>query len=293
MRRATGPTRLILAGLKVLGVAVILVWSLGPVYWSIVTSLSRSVDLTSRPLHLFPPRLTLQHYAHLFGASGTFQGTATQSVWPEYRHALLNSLVTCGLSTVVVLVLTVAAGYAFTRLRFFGRDALFAAIVATMAIPVYTVMIPVFRIMVSLKLIDTYLGITLVYATAFAPLALWLMRSFYQSIPVSLEEAAWIDGASRLHALWRIVLPLAAPGIVAAAIVTFLNAWAQFVIPLVFSTTFATKPLTVLIPTFVTRNYVNYGLMNAAGVLAMIPPILVVVFLNRYLINGLTTGSSK
>lgn len=279
--------------LKWLSVALILVWSLGPVYWSIVTSLSRSVDLTSRPLHLIPPKLTLQHYNHLFGASGTFQGTATQSVWPEYSRALVNSLVTSGLATVLVLVLTVAAGYAFTRLRFWGRDVLFAAIVATMAIPVYTVMIPVFRIMVSLKLIDTYLGITLIYATAFAPLALWLMRSFYQSIPVSLEEAAWIDGASRLHTLWRIVLPLAAPGIVAAAIVTFLNSWAQFVIPLVFSTTFATKPLTVLIPTFVTRNYVNYGLMNAAGVLAMIPPIVVVVFLNRYLINGLTAGSGR
>ncbi len=185
------------------------------------------------------------------------------------------------------------ADYAFTRLNFPGRDVIFGLIVATMAIPVFTVMIPVFRIMVSVHLINTYIGITLIYTTAFAPLALWLMRNFFQGIPIALEEAARIDGATRLRTLWRIVLPLAAPGIVAAAVVTFLNAWAQFVIPLVFSTTLATKPLTVLIPTFATRYYTNYGLMNAAGVLAMIPPIIIVIFLNRYLINGLTAGSVK
>jgi multiple sugar transport system permease protein len=179
------------------------------------------------------------------------------------------------------------------RLRFPGRNILFVLVVATMAIPAYTVMIPLYRLMIALGLIDTYVGITLIYVSAFLPLALWLMRTVYQALPISLEEAAWLDGAGRIYTLVRIVLPLAAPGLIAAAILTFLNAWGQFIVPLVFSPTLATKPLTVLIPEFVTRNYVDYGLMNAAGILAIIPPILLVIFLNRYLVSGLMAGAQK
>jgi multiple sugar transport system permease protein len=112
-------------------------------------------------------------------------------------------------------------------------------------------------------------------------------------LPPSVEEAARLDGAGRVRTLVSIVLPLAAPGLVAAAILTFLSAWGQFAVPLVFSPTLATKPLTVLIPEFVGKNYVDYGLMNAAGVLAILPPLAVVLFLNRYLVRGLTAGAGK
>eukprot|EP01035_Chromulina_nebulosa_P060559 gene60559-82849_t len=154
-------------------------------------------------------------------------------------------------------------------------------------------MIPLYRIMIGAGLVDTYLGVTLIYVSAFLPLALWLMRSVYQAMPLALEEAAWLDGASKLYTLVRIVLPLAGPGLVATAILTFLSAWGQFMVPLVFSPTLATKPLTVLIPEFVTRNYVDYGLMNAAGIVAIVPPVLLVVFLNRFLVQGLMAGASK
>jgi multiple sugar transport system permease protein len=154
-------------------------------------------------------------------------------------------------------------------------------------------MIPVYRLLVSMHLIDTYLGITLVHVSTFLPLALWLMRSTYKTLPISLEEAASLDGAGRLYILWRIVIPLSAPGLVASAILTFLGVWGQFLVPLIFSPTMSTKPLTVLIPEFVTRNYVDYGLMNAAGLLAAIPPLLLVMFLNRFLIRGLTAGTTK
>jgi multiple sugar transport system permease protein len=162
-----------------------------------------------------------------------------------------------------------------------------------MAIPAYTVMIPLYRLMISLSLIDTMTGVILIYVSAFLPLALWLMRSIYQAIPISLEEAAYLDGAGKTYTLLRIILPLAAPGLIAAAILTFLNAWGQFMVPLVFSPTLATKPLTVLIPEFVTRNYIDYGLMNAAGIIAVVPPILLVIFLNRFLVSGLMAGSGK
>jgi len=274
-------------------VALLLLWSLGPIYWAIATSLTKPTDLVAQPPHFFPPELTLEHYAKLLGASSTFLGTEVQSVWPQFSRALINSLVTSFAATIVTVVLAAFGAYAFVRLRFPGRDFIFVLVVASLAIPAYTVMIPVYRLLVSVQLIDTYLGITLIYVSAFLPLALWLMRSVYQSLPLSLEEAAWLDGAGRTYTLCRILLPLAAPGLIASAILTFLSAWGQFMIPLVFSPTLATKPLTVLIPEFVTKNYVDYGLMNAAGVLAIVPPILVVLFLNRYLVRGLTAGAGK
>ncbi len=275
------------------GIAVLLLWSLGPIYWSIVTSFTRPTDLLSASPHLVPPEVTFEHYANLLGATSTYQGKATQSVWPQFSRALVNSLLTSLLATVVTVVLAAFGGYAFVRLRFPGRDIIFVLVVATLAIPAYTVMIPLYRLMIALGLVDTYLGVTLIYVSAFLPLALWLMRSVYQSLPLSVEEAAWLDGAGRMHALVRIVMPLAAPGLIASAILTFLSAWGQFMIPLVFSPTLATKPLTVLIPEFVSKNYVDYGLMNAAGVLAIVPPMLVVLFLNRYLVRGLMAGSGK
>ncbi|WP_397453295.1 carbohydrate ABC transporter permease [Pseudomonas sp. NA-150] len=276
-----------------LAVGLLLFWSLGPIYWAVVTSLTPPKDMLTSSLSLWPQQPTLEHYAKLFGASSLSQGNQVQSVWPQFRAAFFNSLVTSVAATLVTVCIAAFGGYAFVRLKFPGRDVLFGLLVASMAVPAYTVMIPLYRLMISLGLIDTYLGVTLIYVSAFLPLALWLMRSVYQSLPVSLEEAAWLDGAGRTYTLVRIVLPLATPGLIASAILTFLSAWGQFMVPLVFSPTLATKPLTVLIPEFVTRNYVDYGLMNAAGVVAMLPPVLLVIFLNRFLVRGLIAGATK
>jgi multiple sugar transport system permease protein len=274
-------------------VVVLLIWSIGPIYWSLVSSLTSPIDLVSPDPHFWPPKVTFEHYAKLLGATSQSQGNEVQSVWPQFSRAFLNSLLTSIASTILTVLIAAFGAYAFVRLRFPGRDLIFILVVATLAIPAYTVMIPLYRLMISLKLIDTYTGVILIYISAFLPLALWLMRSVYQAMPVSLEEAAWLDGASKTYTLVRIVMPLAAPGLIASAILTFLNAWGQFMVPLVFSPTLKTKPLTVLIPEFVTRNYVDYGLMNAAGILAIIPPVLLVLFLNRYLVQGLMAGASK
>ncbi len=285
--------RLFVNAALTLGAAVLLLWSLGPIYWSLVASLTAPNALVSDNLHLWPVAPTLEHYAKLFGATSTSQGNEVQSVWPQFSRALVNSVVTAALATVVTVAIAAIGAWAFVRLTFPGRDVLFVAVVATLAVPGFTVLIPLYRLMIAAGLIDTYIGVTLIYVSAFLPLALWLMRSVYQAMPLSLEEAAWIDGASKFYTLLRIVLPLAGPGLVACAILTFLSAWGQFMIPLIFSPSLATKPLTVLIPEFVTRNYVDYGLMNAAGIVAIVPPVILVLFLNRFLVQGLMAGASK
>jgi multiple sugar transport system permease protein len=274
-----------------LGVTLLLVWSLGPVYWAISSSLMRGVDLTSTPINFLPPVLSWESYGKLLG--GMFGQVSGGSAWLDFSRALTNSLVLGLGATVITVIAAASAAYAAVRLHFPGRNLIFILVVATIAVPGYTVLIPLYRMMVSLKLIDTYLGIILIYVSAYLPLAMWMMRSIYESLPQSVEEAAYMDGAGRLYTLFRIVLPLAAPGLIAASILTFLGAWGQFAVPLVFAPTMATKPLTVLIPEFATKNFIDYGLINAAGVLAMIPPALVVIFLNRYLMSGLLAGSGK
>jgi multiple sugar transport system permease protein len=273
-----------------LGIALLLLWSLGPIYWNLASSITPSDDFSARPIHFFPEHFTLHHYGRLLGIDVGSLGET--QVWSQFRAALWNSVVTAFASTVVCVAMSALGGYAFTRLSFPGRQTLFIAVVATLAIPGYAVLIPLYRLMIGLHQVDTVTGVTAIYVSAYLPLSLWLLRSVFEQLPLSLEEAAQLDGAGKLYIFFRIVLPLVGPGLTAAAILTFLGAWGQYLVPLIFSPS-ATKPLTVLIPEFATKNFIDYGLITAAGSIAIIIPALVVIFLNRYLVSGLLAGSIK
>ncbi|MBY5769852.1 carbohydrate ABC transporter permease [Rhizobium leguminosarum bv. viciae] len=272
------------------GVVVLLIWSLGPIYWTIASSVTSSEDFSTRPINFFPQHFTLDHYSRLLGINIARIGGV--EVFKQFRAALLNSVVTSIAATLLCVAISSLGAYAFTRLQFPGRKALFVAVVATLAIPAYAVLIPLYQIMIKLHLVDTYVGVSLIYVSAFLPLSLWLLRSVFEALPIALEEAAQLDGAGRLYIFFNIVLPLAGPGLTAAAILTFLGAWGQYLVPLIFSPQ-ATKPLTVLIPEFVTKNFIDYGLITASGSIAIVIPALVVIFLNRYLVSGLLAGSVK
>jgi multiple sugar transport system permease protein len=274
----------------IVGVVLLLLWSLGPIYWTLVSAVTPSADFSARPIHFFPQHFTFDHISRLLGINVERIGGVL--VWAQFRAALFNSIATSLAATVLCVAIAAIGGYAFTRLDFPGKRVIFLLVIATLAVPGYAVLIPLYRIMIGLKLIDTYLGITLIYISAYLPLTLWLMRSVFASLPIALEEAAQLDGAGRLRIFFNIVLPLVGPGLTAAAILTFLGAWGQYLVPLIFSPS-ATKPLTVLIPEFVTKNFIDYGLITASGTIAIIIPALVVILLNRYLVTGLLAGSVK
>ena len=273
-----------------LGVALLLLWSLGPIYWNLASSVTPSADFSARPIHFFPQHFTFDHYSRLLGINVDRIGGV--EVWRQFRLALLNSVITSAAATLLCVAVSALGAYAFTRMRFPGRDVLFGLVVATLAVPAYAVLIPLYQIMIKMHLVDTYVGVALIYVSAYLPLSLWLLRSVFEALPLALEEAAQLDGAGRLYILFKIVLPLAGPGLTAAAILTFLGAWGQYLVPLIFSPQ-ATKPLTVLIPEFVTKNFIDYGLITASGSIAIVIPALVVIFLNRYLVSGLLAGSVK
>lgn len=272
------------------GISVLLLWSLVPFYWTFASSLTPTADFNARPINFYPQHPTVEHYLRLLGISdGTLGGV---DVAKQFRLALFNSILTSGAATVLCVLMSLLGAYAFSRLDFPGRQLLFYAIIATMAIPGYAVIIPLFRIMIALGQMDAYLGVTLIYVSAFLPLCLWLLKGLLDSLPISLEEAARMDGAGHMTILIAIIVPIAAPGIAAAAILTFLGAWGMYAVPLIFSPKI-TKPLTVLIPEFAGKNFVDYGLIMASGTIAIIVPCLLVIFLNKYLISGLLAGSSK
>lgn len=272
------------------GVALLLFWSLGPIYWTLASSVTPSEDFSARPIHFVPQHFTLDHFSRLFGIDIARIGGV--EVWAQFRAALFNSIVTSVAATALCVAISALGAYAFTRLEFPGRRILFGAVIATLAIPAYAVLIPLYRIMIGLHMVDSYVGVSLIYVSAYLPLSLWLLRSVFEQLPIALEEAAQLDGAGRLYIFFHIVLPLVGPGLTAAAILTFLGAWGQYLVPLIFSPQ-ATKPMTVLIPEFVGKNFIDYGLITASGSIAIVIPALVVIFLNRYLVSGLLAGSVK
>ena len=271
--------------LRWVGVALILIWSLIPIYWAVKTSLQTEADARARPAHYLPTNATLQNYATLLTGDGDIPG--------QIRRSALNIVIECGVATIVTVLLATLAAYAFARMTFRGRDLFFYAVLATMAFPAYTTLIPLYRIMSTFGLVNTYTGIVLVYVSGFLPLATWVLHNYFASLPSGIEEAGLVDGARRMQVLWHLLLPLARPGIISTALITFLFAWGQFLFPLVLSSDLSTQPLTVVIAALQGRHVVPSSLLNAAGVLAIIVPAVLALAFNRYIVNGLLAGSTK
>jgi multiple sugar transport system permease protein len=271
--------------LRWVGVGLILLWSLVPIYWAVKTSVQTEADARALPAQYFPTRPTLKNYATLLSGDGDIPG--------QVRRSALNIVIECGLATLVTVLLATLAAYAFARMQFRGRNLLFYAVLATMAFPAYTTLIPLYRIMSLLGLVNTYTGIVLVYVSGFLPLATWVLHNYFSSLPEGIEEAGLVDGARRMQVLWHLLLPLARPGIISTALITFLFAWGQFLFPLVLSSDLSTQPLTVVIASLQGRHVVPSTLLNAAGVLAIIVPAILALAFNRYIVNGLLAGSTK
>ena len=227
---------------RVVAIAVILLWSLFPVYWALNTSLSTLSGADSAPAHYFPSPLVSASYRAVFGIGGAGNGISGQ-----LGRSLLNSAVESGAAMIITVVIAIGAAYAFARLQFRFKRTIFVSVLATLLLPAYATLIPLYRIMASLGLVNTYLAVILVYVSGFLPLAIWILYNYFNTIPRELEEAAFVDGASPLRALLQVVIPVAMPGIAAAAIIAFLMGWAQFLFPLILTTDLSTQPVTVIV----------------------------------------------
>jgi len=269
-------------------VIVILVWSLFPLYWALNTSLTTLSGAESRPAHLVPAPVNISNYQQLFGVTGSQSGFAEQ-----FGRSLLNAVIESGGAMAATIVIAVLGAYAFARMEFLFKRTIFISVLATLLLPAYATLIPLYRIMSGLGLVNTYLAVILVYTSGFLPLATWLLYNYFSSIPRSLEEAAFVDGASWLRTLTRIVIPVALPGIAAAAIITFLLGWAQFLFPLVLTSDLSSQPVTVVVAALNGQRIVPFTLLMACGVVTAAVPGIVAIALNRFIISGVTSGAVK
>jgi multiple sugar transport system permease protein len=259
---------------------VLLVLVLFPFYWMTVSSLKGEDQMRSLDSMFWPRPAVLDNYRQLL-------------VRTDFVAWYGNSAVVSVSSTLLATAVGTLGAYSLARLRFRGRSAFSSAVLITYLVPPSILFIPLYAQMRTLGLADSLAGLVAAYPSFTVPFVTWLLMGYFESIPDELEEAAMIDGATRLGAFVRVVLPLAAPGVLAAALFAFTQAWNEFLYALVFITDVKLRTLPVGLSTFITGDVYGWGYLMAGAVLTTLPVIAAYAYLQRYMVEGLTAGSVK
>ncbi|HEY6056994.1 MAG TPA: carbohydrate ABC transporter permease, partial [Candidatus Limnocylindrales bacterium] len=269
------------------GMVVALVVVVAPFAWLLISSVALPVDLLERPLRWIPAHVSFDRFVDL-----TVGSTPDDSAL-GFRAALVNSSIIATSVTAVAMVVGTLAAYAFARLRFRGRSWLILAFMATYMLPPIALLLPLYQIMSTLHLRDTPMALIIIYSSFVTPFVIWIMRGYIETISPELDDAARVDGCSRIGALWRVIVPVASPGLVSTALLAFLLAWDEFLYALVITQTNASKTLPIALNDFIGRHGIDFGLLATGGVIAALPPVLIAFVFQRYIVAGLTSGSVK
>ena len=265
-------------GWMYVAMVVVSTFALFPVYWVVITSLKPRSEIYTRTPDLWPSDPQWHQYPRVLGEG-------------HVGRALLNSAIVATGTMVICLLVASMAAYALARYRFRMRTLLLVLVLMTQMFPLVVLVIPLFVIMRKADLLDTYWSLIITYLAFSVPLAIWVMRGFIVSIPEELEYAARIDGATRIGAMWRVVLPLAAPGLATTAVLSFLEGWKEFLLALTFMNTESRKTVPVVLQSFVGRGDVDWGAVMATSVLYTLPVALVFVLARKHLMTARTAGA--
>lgn len=272
-------------GYYLLGYALLFVlgwWTAFPFYWQLATSVRADVDLYSPVVSLIPSSITFEHYNKvLFGPTSQFS--------TQFKNSIIVGVATT-ISSVIVGSL---AGYSLTRLRFFGRAGLARVLVYAYLAPNTILFIPLYVMMNALGLRDSLTALVMAHLTFSVPFSTWMLMGYFKTVPIELEEAALVDGASRLTALWRIMLPLAAPAVVVVAVFTFTVSWNEFLYALVLVQAKDKMTAPIGMTAYTVADTFYWGQMMAAATMYSIPPLLLYLFGQRWVIQGWTAGAVK
>ncbi len=260
--------------------AIFSVVAIFPFLWMALSSVKPLQELYSVPPTWIPSHFSLENYVNVLYHSNI----------PRY---FLNSVVISVGSTSIALILAILAAYGFARFRFRGRNALQASILISQLLPTATIIVPLYVILSNLGLINTYIGLIMTYLIHTLPLCVWLLISYFRSIPYEIEEAALIDGASRLTILWKIVLPLSVPGIISTVVYCFVSTWNEFIFALVFATDSSVKTLPVGLAEFSAEFKTDWGAVMAASIIMTLPIIILFFAIQRMFVSGITAGATK
>jgi multiple sugar transport system permease protein len=263
-----------------LAVVAIMVFCLFPFYWLVNTSLKTGPDLSSADI--FPPNPTLDNYESIFDNS-------------DFTTALRNSVIVAGITTVLALTIGSFAGYALARLRFRGKFVLLAIILSVTTFPPIAIAAPLFKFWTDLDIYDTLYGLIPPFLAFTLPLTIYVLASFFREIPRDLTEAALVDGATHFQAFRKVVLPLAAPGLVTAGLLSFIWAWNEFLLAITLTSSPEARPVPPALAFFTGSQEfeVPLGTITAATVVVTVPLVIMVLIFQKRIVAGLTAGAVK
>ena len=298
--RAIG-RRVLLLGASTLFLAYVL----APVVWMVSSSFQPETEITSVPPHWIPHAPTLENFRAIFTtpeetvtyetrrrgdpATGKFIPSTAKNLLP----AMGNSLIVALAVVVLNLLVAVPAAYAMAKIRFRGRSASIYFMLTTRVIPDIALVVPFFLFIRNLGLLDNVLSLVITYLAITVPFSVFILLGYFESLPDELDKAARVDGCSRLQALVRVFLPLALPSLVAVTLFTFLTSWNEFLLALMFTQTPASQTMPIIVASFTSDFTISFSFINAAGVLAVVPPVILAIVFERYIVSGLTAGAVK
>ena len=255
-------------------------YSLFPLLWALVTSLKRPEDAVQYPPQWLPNPLTFQNYVDVL----------TRTPVP---YQILNTALTAGLAALTVVGTSSLAGYGFSRFSFRGKDLLMISLLGCVMVSGATKVLPLYLMLHKIGLLNSLFGLGIVYAVEFLPISVWLMKSYLDTIPIELDEAASVDGSSRLRTFVSVVLPLSMPGVVAVALITFVRSAQEFIYAATFLTETGVKTSPVGLYMFFTELGVEWGHLTAASLVVVFPIVLVFLVLQKWFVSGLTMGAVR
>jgi multiple sugar transport system permease protein len=285
--------------------ALFLGYVLAPVVWMVSSSFQPETEITSVPPHWIPHAPTLENFRAIFTtpeetvtyetrrrgdpATGKFIPSTAKNLLP----AMGNSLIVAVAVVVLNLLVAVPAAYAMAKIRFRGRSASIYFMLTTRVIPDIALVVPFFLFIRKLGLLDNVLSLVITYLAITVPFSVFILLGYFESLPDELDKAARVDGCSRLQALVRVFLPLALPSLVAVTLFTFLTSWNEFLLALMFTQTPASQTMPIIVASFTSDFTISFSFINAAGVLAVVPPVILAIVFERYIVSGLTAGAVK
>src|SRR5881296_2095340 len=279
MRSVSGTRRL----LRWIGnglLVVLLVWTLVPFYWMVVTSVKKDKEIYGFEATLVPRQPTLANYTRLFAKT-------------PFVLYLRNSAIIAISTTLLSLVFATLGAYALARLRFPGRALIARGLVFTYLVPPALLFIPLFAVMSVLRLVDTHQGLVLAYLSFSVPFSTWLLMGYFRSVPLELEEAALVDGCSRLGSLVRVILPMSLPALAVVTFFSFTQSWNEFLYANVFVNSVEVRTITTGLTLFVVEDVFFWGPMMGASFLSALPPLVLYLIFQRWVVKGLTLGAVK
>ncbi|MCX2721140.1 carbohydrate ABC transporter permease [Roseibium salinum] len=298
--------RWIQRGVILLGSLAVLLVVLMPVAWLVSSSLQTEAEIVSVPPHWIPEEPTLRNFKAIFSAGSeepiTYETRSTQdtssgnyipSTARNLLPAMWNSFVVAVLVVILNLIVGIPAAYAMAKIRFRGRNGSVYFILTTRVIPDIALVVPFFLVIKNLGLLDNIASLVITYLAITVPFTVFILIQYFEGLPDELDKAARVDGCSRFQTLTKVFVPLSLPSLVAVILFAFLTSWNEFLLALMFTQTAQSQTLPIVLASFTSDFTISFSFINAAGLLAIVPPVIVAIIFERYIVSGLTAGAVK